>query len=66
MKRKELTKTFMMISNLKNPLVSMVYTKVFHRCKGLFISETVRHLTSYCLLLLCIGAFITEHWDRYT
>ena len=30
MKRKELTKTSMMILNL----VSMVYTKIFHRIKG--------------------------------
>ena len=35
MKRKEQTKTFMMILNWKNPtLFSMVYTKVFQRCKG--------------------------------
>ena len=27
MKREELTKTFMLISNWKRPLVSMVYTK---------------------------------------
>ena len=33
MKRKELTKTFMMIYNLKNPLVFMVYTKIFQRFK---------------------------------
>ena len=29
MKRKELINTFMTISNLKNPLVSMVYIKAF-------------------------------------
>ena len=29
MKRKELTKTFMMISNMKNPLISMVMQKCF-------------------------------------
>ena len=34
MKRIELTKTFMMISNLKNPLVSMVYTNISQRLKG--------------------------------
>ena len=35
MKQKELTKTFMMISNCKkNPLVYMVYTIIFKRCKG--------------------------------
>ena len=35
MKRKELTTPFMVISNWKNPLVSMVYTKLFQRSKGL-------------------------------
>ena len=28
---KELTETFMVISNLKNPLVPMVYTHIFQR-----------------------------------
>ena len=32
MKKKELTKTFMMISNWKNPLVSMVYAKIISAC----------------------------------
>ena len=31
---KGLTKTFMMISNCENPLISMVYTQLFYRCKG--------------------------------
>ena len=35
MNQKELTETFMMISNSKNPLVSIVYTKIFQRCNGL-------------------------------
>ena len=35
MKRKELSKTFMLISNLKKPhLVSMVYTQLWQRCKS--------------------------------
>ena len=34
MYHKGLTKTFMMVSNYKNPLVSMVYMKVFQRFKG--------------------------------
>ena len=34
MKEKELSMTFMMVSNGKNPLISMVYTKVFQRFKG--------------------------------
>ena len=34
MKREELTKTLMTISNLKKKLVSMVYLKLFQRCKG--------------------------------
>ena len=36
MNKKELTKTFMIISNWKNPLISMVYTKVFQHFKGQF------------------------------
>ena len=31
MNQEELTKTFMMMSNWENPLVSMVYTAVFQR-----------------------------------
>ena len=31
MNRKEVTKTFMMISNRKNPLVSMDFTKIIQR-----------------------------------
>ena len=34
MKLKEVTKSYMMISNLKKPLVSMIYTKVFQRFNG--------------------------------
>ena len=34
MNRKEITKTFMMISNWKKHLVFMVYTKIYQRCKG--------------------------------
>ena len=34
MKQKELTKTFMMISNKKNTVVSVVYTQILHRCEG--------------------------------
>ena len=34
MTQKELTKTFMMILNWKNPLVSMVYTPIIQRIKG--------------------------------
>ena len=34
MNRKEVTKTFMMILNRKNPLVSMVYTYIIQRCEG--------------------------------
>ena len=34
MKQKELTKTYMMISNKKNSkLISLVYTQIFQRCK---------------------------------
>ena len=36
MKQKEISKPIMMILNLKNPLVSIVYTKIFQRVKGLF------------------------------
>ena len=34
MNQKELSKTFMIISNLKNPLVYMAYTKLFQRFQG--------------------------------
>ena len=34
MNRKELTKSFMMISNLKKSLFSMVYSKICKRCYG--------------------------------
>ena len=34
MKRKELTKTFMIISNTKETFFFMVYTEIFQRCKG--------------------------------
>ena len=34
MKRKEVTKTFMMILNLKQPLVSMIYVKLIQLCEG--------------------------------
>ena len=34
MKQKELTETFMMISNWKNPLVYSVYANTFQRCEG--------------------------------
>ena len=34
MKRKEPTKTLMMISNWKNPLVSMVHTNIFQLWEG--------------------------------
>ena len=34
MNRKELTKTFIVISNWKNTLFAIVYAKIFQRCKG--------------------------------
>ena len=33
-KQKKLAKAFMMISNWKNPVVSMDYTNIFQRFKG--------------------------------
>ena len=42
MKRKELIKTFMMISKWKDPLVSMVRTKTFKRCKGSMLAHLLR------------------------
>ena len=45
MNLKELTKTFMMISKRKNPLGSMVYTKIYRRCKvGEFAEQTTRSI----------------------
>ena len=40
MKRKELTKTFMMISNRKTPPVSMVYTKIYQLVR---VNMSMRH-----------------------
>ena len=39
MKQKELTKPFMLISNWKNPLASIVQTKKFQRCVDPFKPE---------------------------
>ena len=33
-RRKTLTRSIMMISNLKNPLISRAYTHILERCKG--------------------------------
>ena len=41
MNQKELTKTFMIILNLKNPLSSMVDIQLFQRCKGLNYTSVV-------------------------
>ena len=41
MNRKELTKTFMVISNWKNPLVSKVCMNVFQRFKG-YVEERTK------------------------
>ena len=49
MNQKEQTKTFMMISNRKNPLVSMVYTKIFQRLKGLGANRVYSRFYSFCL-----------------
>ena len=39
MNRKELAKTCMINLNLKPPLVTMVYKKIFQRCKGLTLIQ---------------------------
>ena len=46
MNHKGLTKTFTMISNWKwkNPLVSMVYTKIFQRFKGLYFCSLIVYM----------------------
>ena len=43
MKRKELTKTFMMISKWKNPLVFMVFTKKYFSIKWHYCSLTFHY-----------------------
>ena len=43
-KRKELTKTSMLISKITNPLVSMVYTEIFQRLSVSPASLTVTHV----------------------
>ena len=42
MSPRELTKTFMMILNCENTLVSVVYTKIIQRFK--FVGNIFRHL----------------------
>ena len=37
MKRNESINTFMRTSNIAKTLVSMVYTKIFHRCMGQYV-----------------------------
>ena len=44
MKQKELTKTFMTISNWKKPLVSMVYTKIFQGQRSRVNSQVFLHI----------------------
>ena len=50
MNRKELAKTFMMISNLKKTLLSMVYTEIIQRCKGYYVSHSlsINHTLACC------------------
>ena len=44
MNQKELNETFVMISNWKNPLVSIVCLQIFQRFKGQFhMMDTVRN-----------------------
>ena len=74
MKRKELTKTFMRISNWKNPLVSMVYTKIFQRSKGwgvcnqlvTFLHDVVRYVQANLLFTSLVkadhGYTISGYW----
>ena len=40
MNEKEVTKTFRMISNRKNSLVYMVYTKIIQRCRPTRVEAT--------------------------
>ena len=56
MKQKELTKIFIIISNLKKTLVSMVYPKLYQRCKGL----NNHRLTGLRLLLAHV--YICRMW----
>ena len=53
MNQKELTKTFSMIANSKNPLVSMLCTNIFHRFKSLGFykeNDTNIHFHPSCAL----------------
>ena len=49
MKRKELTETFMMILNLKDPLVSLVYTKNYSVLQRLIPLEWAAFMTLWVL-----------------
>ena len=44
MKRKELTKPFMIISKWENPLVSVVCTKICQRCN----LTNIKHFSNIC------------------
>ena len=54
MKRKEPTKTFMMISNFMKPLVSMVYTQIFNivRVNMVFIICVVKVMCTILFLIM--------------
>ena len=38
MKPKDKTKTFIMILNRKNPLISIVYVNIFYHCKDNYVT----------------------------
>ena len=54
MKQKEVTKTFMMILNLKKHLIPMVCTDIFQRCKHNAMTNTsiIRRLYKCCCVML--------------
>ena len=65
MNRKELTKTFIMISKWKNPLVAIVQTKIIQRCKGwdVFLApQRCREITKSRQLYLMTINVLWSQW----
>ena len=66
MKGKELTETYIRFQIENNPLVPMVYVKVFQRCKGsvLFFTENVEpnEQDIICTMYMLISAQISSDY----
>ena len=73
MKQKELTKTFIMISSLKTPFVSISYIKIYQRCEGNsllnhVVTVSMAQLSIHCpmLAILVIFPLVVNLLNPYT